>query len=598
MTSHLSHLSAAIKTALLIKLRPYQEQLKADVYHQWQLNPMANVCMQCPTGGGKTRIVASIVHEHTGAAICIAHRNELVSQLSMALAECGVRHRIIADEKVRRAIIKYQIEKLGQHYYWDAAPVAVAGAQTLLGKKAMREHGKWFEQVTLQVHDEAHHVLRDNTWGRAAALFPNAKMLGPTATPERSDGKGLGRWADGLFDVLVQGPSMGDLIRMGYLTPYRIFCPPGDFRRGDLDVSKSSGDFTKESVLAATARSTITGDVVREYLKIAPGKQWMTFAINVETAETIAANYRESGVAAEALDGTTETGRRINCLRDFGNRRLQQIVNCQLFGEGTDVPILDGISMTAPTESFPKYAQEFGRPLRLSIERSIYQHWETYTDEQRRAYIAASDKPWAYIVDHVGNVKRHGLPDARNTWSLDRRERGGRDRPADVMPTVTCAKCTAEYEAVHRQCPLCKEVRQPAERSAPKFVDGDLYELDEATLAALRGEVAKANDAPAMPWGATAATMQSIQNKHFEKLQARARLQETIDLWAGWRLHAGDTPSMAMRRFWFQFGTDVESVKLLNRADSDALNDKMRSYLTKSSVRSSVPFTYNEELPT
>lgn len=588
--------AAAIKGVLRVKLRPYQSELEAKVWHEWALSPKANVCMQLATGGGKTRIIGSIVYKHQGAAICIAHRNELVGQLSMALAECGVRHRIIADEKVVRAIVKHQIEKLGTHFHYASASCAVAGAQTLLGKRAMREHGQWFSQVTLQVHDEAHHVLKENTWGRAAALFPNARMLGPTATPERSDGKGLGRHADGLFDVLVQGPSMGDLIRMGYLTPYRIFCPPGDFRRADLEVSKSTGDFTAESIKAATRRSTITGDVVKSYRQFIPGKLAFTFAADLETARIIAGNFNAEGVKAAVLDGNTEVGLRINTIRAFGRREVLNIVNCQLFGEGTDVPNLDGISMTAPTESFPKFAQEFGRPLRLSIADDIYRKWETYTDEQRRAFIAASDKPYAFIIDHVGNVKRHGLPDARVHWSLDRRERGGKNRPDDVMPTKTCSNCTGEYEAIYRACPYCGAVPVPASRSALEFVDGDLMELDAATLAAMRGAAALDNDAPSVA-GLPGYIAASHQKKHGEKMQARARLKETMALWAGWRQAQGDTRSMAQRRFYHQFGSDVLTVLTFKRAETDALNDKLRSVLTRASVRSTVPLVYNEELP-
>lgn len=591
-----SRLTGAIKGTLRIVLRPYQAELKAKIDAHWLLHPHDNVCMQLATGGGKTRIIAALVHEHNGAAICIAHRNELVGQLSMALAECGVRHRIIADEKIRTLIIRQHIEKLGTHFCYDAATVAVAGAQTLLGKRAFREHGGWFEQVTFQVHDEAHHVLKDNTWGKAAALFPNARMLGPTATPERSDGKGLGRHADGLFDVLIQGPSMADLIRMGYLTPYRIFTVRGDFSRENLDVSKSTGDFTKESVKAETKRSTITGDVVVSYNRFVPGKLAFTFAVDVETATLIANNYKSAGIAAEVLTGETDVGRRNNTLRAFAQRKVFNIVNCQLFGEGTDVPNLDAVIMTAATESFPKFAQEFGRPLRLSIETSIYQHWETYTDEQRRAFIAASDKPFAFIIDHVGNVKRHGLPDARTRWSLDRRERGGGKRPDDVMPTLTCGSCASEYEAHHPACPFCQIKPIPAARSAPAFVDGDLYELDAETLARMRGEMLQANDAPTIPFGAGSIIAAGIQNKHHEKMQARARLKETMDLWAGWRQSLGDTPSMAMRRFWHQFGLDVMSAQIMNRAESDTLNGKLRSVLTASSVRSTVPLVHNGEL--
>lgn len=578
-----------------VTLRPYQAKLLAEVMAIWARAALAWVCMVLPTGGGKTAIIGAIVGAHVGGSVVVAHRDSLVLQISMALARCGVRHRIIGPEKIQRAAARQHLKKLGQCFVYASAPAAVASVQTLLGKRAQQEHGAWFKTVTLFVCDEAHHLLKDNTWGRAAALFPNAKGLGPTATPLRADGKGLGRHADGLFDAMVIGPTLGQLIKMGYLTPYKIYCPPGDFNRGNLAVG-STGDFTDASVKAETRRSTITGDVVKHYQRIAPGKLGFTFAVDVETAKTIGANYEADGVRAEVLDGTTDPTRRIAVQDQFALRQIFQIVNCQLYGEGTDVPVLDVISMTAPTESFGKFVQEFGRPLRLSIADDLARRWETFTDAERRAHIAASDKPFAIIIDHVGNVERHGLPDNRAGWSLDRRERRGSNAPTDVVPTTKCPECTRAYERLYASCPYCGYAPEPVSRKGPKFVDGDLFELDAETLARLRGETADANLAPSIPHGASHIIGQGIQNKHWEKMRARARLAETVALWAGWRQQEGDTAAMAMRRFWHSFGIDTESAKALNRADSDKLNESVRTLLTAASVVSKVPFEHNEEL--
>jgi len=596
MPSVASLLTGAIRQATGITLRPYQADLRRRIDAYWAEHPDHNICMVLPTGGGKTAIVSDVVLHHRGGSLCIAHRNELVSQLSMALARSGIRHRILADEKVVRAIIKQQIEKFGTHFHYAAADAGVAGVMTMLGKRVLKEHGAWLAEVTLAVPDESHHVLRDNTWGRALALTPKARVLGPTAWPGRTDGKGIGRHAHGVFDVIIAGPSMPDLIRMGYLTPFRVFCPPGDFHRENLDVSKGTQEFTEASVKREIGKSSITGDVVTHYQRIVPGKTAFVFTTDVANATVVSDKFNAAGVRAAVLDGKTEVGLRIKTMAAFERREYRVIANVALFGEGTDIPNLDASIMADPTQSYCKYLQEAGRAARLSIESSIFVHWETYTDEQRRAFIAASDKPFGYLIDHVGNVKQHGLPGARTDYSLDDRERGGKNKPADVMPTKTCAKCTAEYEAVHRACPFCSEVAIPAQRSSPKFVDGDLFELDLSALQGLRDAVAHANDAPGVPYGATPAMVQNASNKHFEKLRARAALNELRDVWAGWRQAEGDTSSMAMRRFYHTFGVDVLTAQTLNRADSQALTEKIRTVLTKSSVRSSVPLVHNEEL--
>lgn len=596
MPSVANLITVGIRQAQDIVLRPYQDDLDRRIDAYWSLHPDHNICMVLPTGGGKTAIVAKRVQKHRGASLCIAHRNELVSQLSMALARSGIRHRILADEKVVRAIIKQQIEKFGTHFHYAAADAGVAGVMTLLGKRVQKEHGAWLAEVTLAIPDESHHVLRDNTWGKGLALTPKARVLGPTAWPGRTDGKGIGRHAHGVFDVIIAGPSMPELIRMGYLTPFRVFCPQGDFHREDLEVSKATGEFTKESTQAAVGRSSITGDVVKHYERIVPGKTAFVFTTDVKNAGIVSGNFNAAGIRSAVLDGTTEVGLRIKTMAAFERREYKVIANVALFGEGTDIPNLDASIMADPTQSYCKFLQEAGRAARLSIDPAIFAHWETYTDAERRAFIAASDKPFGYLIDHVGNVKQHGLPGARTDYSLDDRERGGRNKPADVMPTRMCSKCTGEYEAVHRSCPYCATVQVPSERSGPQFVDGDLFELDLSALQGLEKAVATANDLPPVPYGATPAMVQSSRNKHFEKLRTRAALKELKDVWAGWRQAEGDTASMAMRRFYFQFGIDVRTAETLNRADSQVLLDKIRAVLTKSSVRSSVPLVHNEEL--
>ena len=596
MPSVANLITSGIRQALGIVLRPYQADLRRRIDAYWAANPDHNICMVLPTGGGKTAIVSDVVLNHRGFSLCIAHRNELVSQLSMALARSGIRHRILADEKIVRAIIKQQIEKFGTHYHYAAADAGVAGVMTLLGKRVQKEHGAWLAEVTLAIPDESHHVLRDNTWGKALALTPKARVLGPTAWPGRSDGKGIGRHAHGVFDVIIAGPPMGDLIRMGYLTPFRVFCPQSDFHREDLGVSKSTGEFTAASSSAAVSKSTITGDAVKHYHRLISGKTAFVFTTDVKNAGVVADKFNADGVRAAVLDGETDVGIRIKTMAAFERREYKVIANVALFGEGTDIPNLDASIMADPTQSYCKFLQEAGRAARLSIAPTIAAHWDSYTDEQRRSFIAASDKPFGYLIDMVGNVKQHGLPGARTDYSLDDRERSGKNKPADVMPTKMCAKCTAEYEAVHRACPYCAEVAVPAQRSGPQFVDGDLFELDLSALQGLEKAVNEANDAPAIPYGATPAMVQSSRNKHYEKLRTRAAFKELRDVWAGWRQAEGDTASMAMRRFFFTFGVDVRTAETLNRADTQVLLDKIRTVLTKSSVRSSVPLVHNEEL--
>jgi len=237
-------------------------------------------------------------------------------------------------------------------------------------------------------------------------MFPNARGLGVTATPGRADGKGLGRHADGYIDALVYGPSMAELIATGYLSKYKIYCPPSD-----VDISKvhvtASGEFNQQELSSAIhASRTIVGDAVRHYLERAAGKLWISFCVDVEAATELAAAYRHAGVPAEVITGKTPPLLRAHIMRRFRNGEIKHLTNVGIVGEGVDVPAVEGVSMLCHHNSYNLYAQEFGRMLRLLLPADIAAKWDTYTDEFRLRYLAQSDKPYGILFDHVGKVSR------------------------------------------------------------------------------------------------------------------------------------------------------------------------------------------------
>jgi superfamily II DNA or RNA helicase len=573
-----------------VKLRPFQAQLKTDVLAAWGAGAR-DVMAVSATGSGKTVFFSDVVQNHAGASVVIAHRQELVSQISIALARNGVRHRVIGSTALQRTCAKLHADELGRSYVDPSARCAAAGVDTLV---RMDPRDSWFRQVTLRVHDEAHHVLRENKWGAAAAMFPNAIGLHVTATPTRADGAGLGRHADGLVDAMILAPGMRDLIDMGYLTDYRIYAPPSAVDLSRVAISSATGDFNAAQVRDAVHQSGITGDVVSHYCKLAAGKLGVTFAVDVAHASEIAEAFRAAGVPAEVVSAKTPDALRAAILRRFKNRDVLQLVNVDLFGEGFDLPAIECVSMARPTQSFSLYAQQFGRALRLMIPGDLVPLWDTFDDATRRACIAASSKPRAIIIDHVNNVIRHGgPPDRRMTWSLDRRER--RSKPADdAIPLRTCLNlnangtgepCLQPYERVHKACPHCGYAPEPAGRSLPAQVDGDLIELDAATLAALRGDIERA-DAPFSANPYLAPEINGAHRKHHAARQeAQATLRETMALWGGLHTNARGAPmNEAHRRFYFQFGTDAATAQTLGTRDALALAERIRNDLQKQGV--------------
>jgi len=567
-----------------VALRPFQAELERRVYEAWH-GGAVNVMPVAATGSGKTVVLSKVLYDEPGASIAIAHRQELVSQISIALARNGVRHRIVGAKKgapLIRVISALQVAELGYSFFDPNAKTGVGGVDTII---RMDAGDPWFKQVRLMVQDEAHHVLKANKWGAAAALFPNARGMLPTATPLRADGKGLGRHADGLVDAMVLAPSMRDIIDMGYLTDYRIFAPPSDLDLTQVATSAATGDFNADQLRKAVHKSHITGDVVAHYLKLAPGKLGVTFAVDVEAATEIAAAFRAAGVPAEVVSAKTPDALRAQILRRFKAREVMQLVNVDLFGEGFDLPAIEVVSFARPTESFALFSQQFGRALRLMLTREELTGYDLLTDEGRKAVIAASGKPVAFIIDHVGNVLRHGLPDARREWSLDRRERrsGGK---SDAIPMRVCVnpECIQPYERVFKCCPYCGHYPPPPSRSAPEFVDGDLTELDPDTLAALRGDIAKIDGDPVVPWGASAEVQGAVRRRHWERREGQRALRNVIAWWAGLESAQGRGESESYRRFYHRFGVDVANAQTLNAKEAAELAERVSIELAKNGI--------------
>ena len=570
-----------------MQLRPYQDELDQDIDQAYE-NGADNVLAISPTGSGKTVLFSHRIKKHDGPSCAIAHRQELVSQISLALNRDEIHHRIIGPDKVVKLCVGVHMEDSGRSYYRSNAHCAVAGVDTLVRRSASL--GSWLKTVTQWVQDEAHHVLEANKWGTASAMFPNARGLGVTATPERADGRGLGRWADGLFDEMVEGRNMRDLINMGYLTDYRVFAPKTEDLYLENVKTGSDGDYTRESLKDAVRQSHVVGDVVKHYLRIAPGKLGVTFATDVETATDIANQFNLAGVPAAVVSAKTPDHERISILRDFKARKILQLVNVDLFGEGFDLPAIEVVSMARPTKSYSLFVQQFGRALRLMLSEILAGAWDTYTDAQRRAFIAESTKPYAIIIDHVGNIDPavggHGLPDAPHIWSLDAREKrsaGGKQE----KPTKVCIECTAFWEGYSTTCPCCGHIAVPGRRDGPEFVDGDLLELDAETLAAMRGEVEAVDMTEAEAW--QDAVNRYIPSygiprhvkRHLARQDIQGGLRASIGWWAAYQREANISDSEAYRRFYYKFKIDVLSAQALNTREANTLAEKINEHLAE-----------------
>lgn len=400
----------------MITLRPYQDNAIRDIRDAYRSNYNAPLLV-LPTGAGKTIVFTWIAANSTKRVLILVHRIELLRQTSDKLTQFGVDHGLISP--------KYRPQ-----YH---KRVQVASVQTLVNRMDCIDH------PDLIIIDEAHHATA-GTWRKVLNEF-SCRRLGVTATPIRTDGTGMGE----VFDKIVEGPTVSELIELGYLTEPKIYAPKTQI---DLSgVKMRGGDYAKGDLANAMDKPTITGDAVSYYRKLADGVPAVAFCVSVDHAKHVAADFASAGYGAEAVYGGHPERDRI--LSQLGDG-VDIVCSCDLISEGTDIPAIGCAILLRPTQSEALYLQQVGRALRVYPGRE-----------------------YAIILDHVGNVLRHGMPDDVRAWSLEGRERVNRAQREDAVSQ--CDKCFAVYPS-GRICPECGHQRELNQREI-KQVEGELLEV-------------------------------------------------------------------------------------------------------------------------
>jgi DNA repair protein RadD len=426
------------------QLRDYQERAVNEVRTAFASGSRAPLLV-LPTGGGKTVIfsyIAANVAARGKRALILVHRVELLRQTADKLREAGA-----------------QVGLINPNYTPNLrAPIQVASVQTLVRRK------NWvIPDFDLIVTDEAHHVVA-STYKDIINRWPNAWNLGVTATPVRGDGLGLGVNVGGVYDRLILGPQVSELIDRGYLVRPVIYAPK---ERLDLaGVRTTMGDYNKSDLLGAVDKPSITGNAVQHYTQICPGAPAVAFCVSIAHATHVCAEFQAAGYRAAVADGSMEDEQRRAILGGLATGAIQVVCSCDLISEGTDIPAITAAILLRPTQSLGLYIQQVGRALRPS-----------------------PGKPHAYILDHVGNVLTHGLPEERREWSLDGEEKKRRKKNDDAEAPIKTSMCD-ECFCVHAPAPTCPEcgyVYPPKDgRGLPEQVAGELTVITEAHRQALR----------------------------------------------------------------------------------------------------------------
>lgn len=505
-----------------------------------------------------------------------------------------VRERRIRDRYVSRRRESWRLSPAGT-FRWHR----LGGVQILKRENIEQQLGSVYDGYVYNIEVEGlhtyiangvtvhncHHYVDSGSWAKAIELFNHAKLLFVTACPERADGKGLGAHADGYVEEMIEGPQTQWLIDEGYLSPFKYFAPESNLDTSGVPVT-ASGELNREAMRKRIVDSDLVGNIVDQYLEFSPGKQAIGFANDVATSNDVAAAFQARGVLTVSLCGADDPDKRDRELSDFEAQRTTALLNVDLFDEGFDVPAAVVAMLTRKTESLNKYLQMVGRVL-----RPVYAGgFDLDTKDGRLAAIAAGPKPYAVVIDPVRNWERHVTPNWPRVWTLDRREKDARSGPSDTVPQKVCPSCSQPYEAYYKLCPHqftpgCATPPEPAGRSAPDQVAGDLFELDVDGMAALFEKMRAADmsdedyERDQIARRVPPIGRRPDMKRHQTAKHRRKVLRELVAWWCG--LQAGRDMGEVHRRFYIRFAIDIGTAFTLSTKDTDALIKRIQQRFTE-----------------
>jgi superfamily II DNA or RNA helicase len=411
-------------------LRDYQQELFEKIYQCFQRG-VRNPLVVAPTGAGKTVLFSYIANRASQGGkrvIILVHRKELVTQTSKTLSAFGIPHGII------------QSGITPNPSRW----VQIAMVQTISRRLAS------ISPPSLLIVDECHHMAAGD-YRKIVAAYPRAHVIGFTATPQRLDGKGLSDF----FSEIILGPSVEWLMANSFLSRPKYYAPRvvADFSR----VTKRMGDYAAAESAAVMDTKSITGDAVEHYRRLCPNAPAIAFCVTVAHAQHVAEQFCAAGIPAATIHAGMSADARRKIVIDLAEKRILVMTSCDIVSEGFDVPIVVAAILLRPTTSLGLHLQQVGRVLRLF-----------------------PGKTHAVILDHVGNLARHGLAEMglnglEREWTL---AGTGPKKKGKAVPTTmkTCKKCFCMFNPAPT-CPECGTVVPIPPARKLSVIEGNLEEF-------------------------------------------------------------------------------------------------------------------------
>jgi superfamily II DNA or RNA helicase len=384
-------------------LRDYQQQGIDQIRSSLAQGKKAPLYV-LPTGGGKSAIICTIIEaavQRGSEVFFIAPRRQLVYQISEDLQNMKVYHSIMMSGK----------------RYTFSQKVMVASLDTLFSR---------IERVNktpkLIIIDEAHTVLGQKI-KTILERFPDVTVIGFTATPARSDGRGLGE----MYDDMITGASMKELIERGFLVPCRYFTTPNKVDLSDVKISM--GDYNQKQLDTKMNDPMLIGDIVENWKRVASDRQTVVFAVKRTHAVSIQERFNAAGIPCGYIDGNTSNDDRIKILDQLESGEIRVLSSVDVLSYGWNSPVVSCGIIARPTKSIARYLQMIGR-----IVRSF------------------PGKEDAIVLDHANVVSELGFVEDEQFWSLDG-EGKVQDRKREKKKELT--------EPAMQECPHCNFIQKP-----------------------------------------------------------------------------------------------------------------------------------------
>jgi superfamily II DNA or RNA helicase len=382
-----------------MNLRDYQQRAVESALEALENGENNSTLIVMPTGCGKTVVFASIIERwKRGRIMVLAHREELITQAAEKIkAITG------EDPDIEMA------DRRADTGMWNRARVVVSSIQTQNAGNPPRMRRFNPGDFGLVIIDEAHHAVADS-YRRVIEHFNQSKILGVTATPDRTDEAALGQ----VFDSVAFVYELNNAISDGWLVPIH----QTSVAIASLDYSQvrvTAGDLNQADIARVQSGERVIHEMAAPIVDLAKGRRTIIFATPgavkgedfkiAERMTEILNRYVPESARRVSMDTPKDERRQI--LRDYKDGRFQFLVNVGVLTEGFDEPGIEVVAITRPTCSRALFAQMIGRgtrPLPGVVDGLL-----DTSPIRRRDAILSSRKPSVEVIDFVGNAGRHKL---------------------------------------------------------------------------------------------------------------------------------------------------------------------------------------------